>query len=248
MGVVWRPGGRALIPGVVASSRTIALPPDPGGSDPYWSKVSALLHFNGANGSTAFADEAGKAWSGIGGAAISTQQSRFNGSSLLLDGVDDAVISVAASDDFAFGTGDFTIEAFVFVTTPNRNYQTIVQPNSSRLSGLCAAAAPASGGTFNVFWYENGVRCASQAHPMSTWVHVAASRRGGVVRTFVDGDMSASTYADASNYATAGAARIGRPSSGLMAFGGNVAEVRITKGVARYIESFTPPVAPFPNS
>lgn len=50
--------------------------------------VISLMHFNGADGSTTFTDEAGISWSRQGSAAISMADSVFGGSSLYLNGVD----------------------------------------------------------------------------------------------------------------------------------------------------------------
>src|SRR5690606_34123168 len=101
-------GGDPVIPGIVASSRRIAT--GPSSTDPYWSSVSSLLHFNGSNGSTTFTDEKGVGWTASGDAEISTAQSKFGGSSLSLDGTGDWLD--ASNAGFTFGTGDFTIEAW----------------------------------------------------------------------------------------------------------------------------------------
>ncbi|MGP1667223.1 MAG: hypothetical protein ACTS5I_15240, partial [Rhodanobacter sp.] len=83
-----------------------------GGADPYWSSVVSLMHFAGADGSTIFTDEKGKAWVAGGSAQIDTGvPGPFGGSSLLL-AVTDFLETVSASSDFAFGTGDFTIECW----------------------------------------------------------------------------------------------------------------------------------------
>jgi hypothetical protein len=50
----------------------------------------------------------------VGSAQISTAQSKFGGSSLLLNGTTDYV-SNGGGSDFNFGTGDFTVDCWVYV-------------------------------------------------------------------------------------------------------------------------------------
>jgi hypothetical protein len=84
-------------------------------SDASYSSVSSLLHLNGANGSTVFTDNAPtpKTWSSVSSAALSDSNFRFGTASLSLNGTSQ-YISTPQSTDFDFGTGDFTIEAWVY--------------------------------------------------------------------------------------------------------------------------------------
>jgi hypothetical protein len=67
-----------------------------------------LLHFNGANGSATFTNSSSNARTVTpsGNAQISTAQSVFGGSSLLLDGSGDYLTIADATGDFAFGNYD----------------------------------------------------------------------------------------------------------------------------------------------
>ena len=71
--------------------------------------TKSLLHFNGADASTTFTDESGKAWTASGHAQIDTAQSVFGGASGLFDGTDDYIYA-ADSDDWNLGTLDFTVD------------------------------------------------------------------------------------------------------------------------------------------
>ncbi len=83
-------------------------------SDPYYSNVVLLLRMNGANGSTSFVDEKGHAVTANGGAAISTTQSRFGGSSMYCDGVG-TYLSVEMGPDADLGPGAWTMDAWVWM-------------------------------------------------------------------------------------------------------------------------------------
>ena len=69
--------------------------------------TKSLLHFDGN-----LTDESGKTWTAYGGAATSTAQKKFGTHALYLDGTDD-YINTYGSSDFAFGTGDFTVEHII---------------------------------------------------------------------------------------------------------------------------------------
>jgi len=86
-----------------------------GPTDPDFASVVLLLHCNGSNGGTTFTDNSsyGRAMTANGNAQTSTAQSKFNGSSGLFDGAGD-YLTASASSDFTFGTGDYTIESWVY--------------------------------------------------------------------------------------------------------------------------------------
>ena len=78
------------------------------------------------------------------------------------------------------------------------------------------------------------------------WYHIAIVRLNGITTIYVDGTAKASG-ADGHNYGSLefwlGSYAVSNAYSML----GWIDELRITKGVARYTEDFTPPDAPFPN-
>jgi hypothetical protein len=79
------------------------------------SYTKVLLHFDGADATTAFPDDApttvAHTWTAAGNAQVDTADSKFGGASLLLDGVGDWVTTVDSAD-FTLGTSDFTIECW----------------------------------------------------------------------------------------------------------------------------------------
>eukprot|EP01041_Mallomonas_annulata_P026842 gene26842-48282_t len=85
-----------------------------GPTDPDFANVSLLCHFDGADTSTTITDNSPspKTLTAYGNAQIDTAQSKFGGASLLLDGTGDYV-STPADTVFNFGSGEFTVEAWV---------------------------------------------------------------------------------------------------------------------------------------
>lgn len=216
--------------------------------DANFANVSALLHLDGADGSTSFPDVKGKVWTPAGQAQIDTAQSKFGGASLLLDGSGD-YLTTPSSADFAYGTGDFTWEAWVrlnatsganqYVIDHGANQGTLFVNGGSNRIGYYNASTGPSGDLFSP-------PHASAVLTVGTWAHVAVARQSGTTRIFRDGTLLASK-ADTYNY-LAQAVSIGRYGAGALNFNGWIDELRITKGVARYTGNFSVPTAPFQDA
>ncbi len=210
-------------------------------TDPNFSSVSLLLHMDGSNGSTTFTDSSSspKAITKYGNAQISTTQSKFGGASGLFDGNGDYL--TASSADFSFGTGDFTVEGWMYVVD-GTSYKAI----ASFVSGSNNNSLYVLNST--LIWFDVTSRAASASFSLSTWHHFAVTRASGVVRVFLNGTKSSSDYTTSFNIAS-GSVRIGVRGASLSEFfNGYIDDFRITKGVARYTANFTPPTAAFPNS
>lgn len=191
-----------------------------------------------------------RAVTGTGSAvAPYTAGSKFGGGCLRLDGA--SYLECAASADWQFGTGDFTVEAWV-KRQGSGTWQAIVgQWNNTTDTSWSMHV-----GTGNdlVFF----TRTASTDYylgtypvvlPADEWVHCAVSRQGGTLRMFVGGVLAASRadVAGLSFGVTGTVLRVGRAVVTTDWFTGYVDDLRITKGVARYTENFTPPEQTFPD-
>lgn len=221
------------------------------GNDRHFSNVSLLLHMDGANGSTTFTDNSSNALAvtAAGTPTISTSQSVFGSSSALFP-TNQSYLTAPSSSAWAFGTGDFTIEFWIYITS-NQNSQGIIgnRPNSAVAS------------TWQIlFWTTNNriefhsgaavVLQSTSTIPLNTWSHVAFCRASGTLRAFLNG-VQVGSVANANDYSTVAALNINRDlnvyasNNGIT---GNLDDVRITKGVARYTSNFTPSTSAFPNA
>ena len=207
-----------------------------------------LLHFDGADGSTTFTDSA---WAQAahtvtpnGNAQLDTAQSKFGGASLLLDGSGD-YLSLDGSSDFAFGTGDFTIDCWIWRdggTGGNEEFY------DSRGVGDAGTNSPviyvSSDGKLH--WFANG-NLIDSTTTVSTgaWHHVAVARSGTNTKLFLDGVQEGSTLSsDTRNYLNAAnrpLIGVAGPGPGGNDWKGWIDELRVSKGTARWTANFTPP-------
>lgn len=231
-------------------------------TDPNYSSVVSLLHFDGADGSTTFTDQKGKTWTAGGNAQIDTAQSKFGGASLLLDGAGDYILS-SPSADFNFGTGDFTIEAWVYVAADSAQSAASNQrianifglDNATTIIGLDFSIQASSSVTGTGLGIYNGTTTYAVTGTISktVWHHIAASRSGNDLRFFLNGTQMGATQNVSG--ASFGSSTL-TPKAGGRNFGSNynyylngyIDDLRITKGVGRYTADFTPPTAAFPDS
>ena len=227
--------------------------------DPHYSSVSLLLHGDGADGSTTFTDSgpSARTVTAVGNAKVSTTQSKYGGASLYFDGSGDKA-TAAASADFVFGADDFTLEGWVYITG-GQNYARMMHFggywSTNDSFGILAKDANNAGKiSFASYKLGRSRLCVSTTSvSTNTWYHVAVTRSSGVFRLFVDGVLEAtnSSYvgvsidASVTNTLAIGSATT---TSGGEDYGGYIDDVRITKGVARYTATFTPPTEAYPNN
>ena len=215
-------------------------------ADPYFSSVVALLHFDGPDNGTTFTDViSANVWSALGSAKISTAKSAFGGASGQFNGPVQAFISTPDSTSLQLGSGDFTIEGFFSPLAPPNGFGGFYKKGENTTDGVQCGLTPTSA-TFR----SNGISdlTASVAISSSAFTHVAFVYAGGTKKIFVAGNLVASGAGTVNNTNAANGLTVGSVSGdGTYAYLGNIDELRVTKGVARYSSNFTPPTAPFPN-
>lgn len=214
--------------------------------DPY---TVLMLHFDGPNNGTNFVDTArGKVVTPNGNAKIDTSQFVFGNAAGYFDGNGD-YLSLADSDDWNFGSGDFTIE-FRFrlpSNTPNSMFyaQRVDDAHQFRLGW-----AGASNGFFE-FYVANGATLAQyQLHVTPTanaWHKMVIARKGTNFYWLYDGVLQSPSVLTAigSNVMPDLAASLFIGNSGHPTYpdwmNGWLEEYRISKGVAWYTENYTLP-------
>jgi hypothetical protein len=212
--------------------------------------VSLLLHGDGTNGSTTITDNSltPKTITANAGARISTTQSKFGGSSIEFLSNANTSLTVAPSTAFQFGTGSFTVEAWIYQRTIAQ-YSTILEVGNH----LGASAFVIISGSSGLYFYCGGFYGSSTILTTNQWNHVAISYDGSTVKSFTNGilNFSVAFSGNLTDYSTVS---VGYPlgyipsaSTNAYRFNGYIDELRVTKGVARYTSNFTPPTLQFTN-
>jgi hypothetical protein len=225
--------------------------------------VSLLLHFtNERNGAAVFRDSSqySHAITRNDGAAISTAQSRFDGSSLYADGTNDG-LQLPLSGTLDFGTGPYTIEFWMRADGGQDNFSIILEryTNAPAVGGTvtCSISNNLAGFTLNRIVFLGFSSLSASLSLVGTrnpndgqWHHIACVRERTNGWVFFDGQLDATTSAWPSTaVASVSAGRLCRSqfsNSTDNNFRGWLNEFRITRA-ALYRTPFAVPQAPFPN-
>jgi hypothetical protein len=236
-----------IIGGIKGSMKKKFVPVTAG--DANWISVSMLLPFNGTNGSSTFTDTVtpSRSFSNSGSPQISTSVKQFGTGSISFNG--SSYITTPVTNDFVFGTGDFTVEFWAknnsWRTTQNMYYNGMVHLGHYSIG---VVATVIYNGNLSVGIGGVGLECAFSPNT-SQWYHIAITRASGTAYVFINGVLSASG-ANTTNVSPTGTAYIGTsahlPNNEFM--DGNIDDLRVTKGVARYTANFTPPTSALPTS
>ena len=164
----------------------------------------------------------------------------------------DENIKVAASSDFAFGTGDFTVEGYFYIISSGSNScawdfrdgtssaQFFMKCVNNTAWNLRFGAGSAAGTSV----------CSFSAYKRA-WNHIAVSRAGTSLKVFVNGVLT-NSVSNSDDATVTGPLHISTftdtPSnSGEYGFTGAVSSFRVVKGTALYTQDFVPSTKPLTN-
>lgn len=223
------------------SGATITVPTAP----PTPTNASFLCNFTNAG----IVDTTGKnVLETVADARISTAVSKYGGSSMYFDGSGDYLRFLNGPNlNFAFGTGDFTIEGWIYLNASS--YQDLLDIYDGNSAGRILFSVNTSRQL--VFSGASGANrtTTTTSIPLSTWTHFALCRASSSTRLFIGGVQGNTTLADTTNYTcTTGVVVMGingfdLASNPLNAY---VNDWRISK-YARYTGNFTPPTSLLQN-
>jgi hypothetical protein len=159
--------------------------------------------------------------------------------SVHFDGTGDE-LEIASSNDFAYGTHDFTWELWIYATDLTGNHYIL----DHGINGGTLAVGQSDGyryynittGTSSAL-YTTGFGTLST----NTWYHLAAVRKDGTTSLYTNGVLMSSA-SDSHNYAAQSITIANYGGGGDYEFTGYISNLRLTKGTALYTEDFTPPV------
>ena len=161
------------------------------------------------------------------------------------DGANDYLM-ISDSTELQFGTGDFTIEAWVYVTSwTSTTLQTIICKRDDAISYWRLGTTGSAGDlSFRTELMASPGLLAAGALSLNEWTHVAVTRYNATYYLFVNGQQVATTTSggtDSVDYSGI-PIRIGSAqTSNVYKWPGYISDLRIVKGTAVYTENFTSP-------
>ena len=179
-------------------------------------------------------------------AVSSNDSSNFYSGSWYFDASGDYLTVPYSADSFNFGTGDFTVEAYVNQLA-RANYTAIISSTNTSINVTNHWTLGYSN-TADMLSFKLGsggssaVTANFSAH-YGKWSHVAATRESGTIRLFFDGqEVASATDTSSLTGDTGSAVKIGQryTNQNAYSFNGYMSDLRVYKGVAKYTSNFVP--------
>lgn len=212
---------------------------------PDYSKVSLLLPLSGADNGTVFTDYSvlPKTVTRFGGTKTVTAKFQYYGSSAYFDGAGD-YLAVPNGTDFAFGTGDFTVAAWVNFDLTNTLQYVVSKYNAGANTRAWSIALESTGKPVaycsTVGTSPDIVVTGATTVLSGQWYHVALTRSGSMFRLFLNGVLDGSTTNAEAIFSETNNVLVGSM-GGANFLKGYVQDVLVVKESALWTEDFTPP-------
>jgi hypothetical protein len=221
----------------------------PTSSDPNFNQVALLLHGDGTNGAqnNTFLD------SSTNNFTITRNGNTTQGTNTSFSQAagywsnyfpTSSYLTVATNAAFTYGTGDFTMECWVYLTTTGAIQYIIDQRNSGTANAVIPTIYVSASNALTYFVSNTAQITGTTALVANTWYHIAVSKSSSNTKMFLNGIQEGSTYSDSNNYV---ASRVTINSNGATAGNylvGYTSNVRLVKGTAIYTANFTPSITP----
>lgn len=174
-----------------------------------------------------------------GNTAVTSSLAKLGSGSMYFDG---SSYMTAPASAINLLPGDFTVEAWVNITTSGTNGP--IMTIGSETTGRFICGFSSSRG-LQVDLYGTTVALGG-SYPLVTWTHVAYVRSGTTITGYINGiSIGTTTSITGILGNTTGGITIGRDNSSTY-FNGYIDELRVSR-YARYTSNFTPPSNVFPN-
>lgn len=240
-------------------------------ADPYFASVTLLVTAQtGVVGAETFVSDVGGHTLdssthniGTGVAEISDTWGKFSDRSLYIDdqtgGANQAGFDLAASTDFDFASGDFTVEYHwrspdatasagdtIGMWEFGGTWGWKIQHTHTGVNWKIIFSVSTDGSTNNLTYaFEGGISTGA----VDTWYHIAVSRVGNTMYYFWDGiQVATKDVTGLSIFTPGGLFYVGSANQWGGSYEFYLDNIRLTKGVGRYTDSFTPPGAPYQGS
>jgi len=228
----------------IALTSSLAVAVEVALADPNFSSVSLLLPMD-----SDFSDSSNNNQTVVtvaGNTTISSTQSKFGGASGYFDGSGDYVQYANDATLNLHDTTSFTVETWVYHTGNYSLYRPIIAKRASPGGAQYQFYLNISSGDLR--FYNGSAYSFGTTVPTNQWVHLAfVGENGNTITAYINGNPISSVTA----WPVSGTNDliIGHVLNSSSEFWfGYLDDLRITKGVARYTSSFTPPTSAHPIS
>lgn len=220
------------------------------GVDAYPTSTSLLLHFDGSLTDSSLSP---KTVTAVGNAAA-TGAAKYGLASLALDGDGDGL---TLSDGLPRGVEDWTVEFWAYKSTAwtgeSSNRQLYEWADNSLSGGVSCYLR--TDGNLRVGKYGQGdwyMDYSVSGLSAATWYHIAVTRSGSTMTLWINGTAAQTGSYSGSFGSTSGLQSIGCGSymgsyGATSSWPGRIDDFRVTRGVARYTSTFTPPTIAHPD-
>jgi len=176
-----------------------------------------------------------------GNVSISSTITKYYSRSMQFTGGTNSFLTGPSSTDFNFGTGDFTIEFWVYSVATGVNpsfFRRFLTTGPDSANSIELGHIVTTTGV--VVYYTDGQTIVGRTIITNRWAHIALVRRGTIVSLYIDGvlDGSATDSNNKSNQ-TLSIGCYDNANDGRMQ--GHITDLKIYKGLAKYTSNFTPP-------
>jgi hypothetical protein len=187
----------------------------------------------------------------VADAQIDTTVKKYGTGSMEFDGTGDWLTGIL-TNELKIGSGDYTFECWLYRNNSNdcgiyadRLPVPGVSDWNGLLFGITSNKVSILASNNGTSWGLNTVSSVQGNNvPTGQWTHIAISREGSSWRVFIDGVLSYTSTLSGSVVQSAARFFVG-DDPGVPELNGYIDDMRITKGIARYTTTFTPPTAPF---
>jgi hypothetical protein len=175
----------------------------------------------------------------VGSTQVSTTQTKFGTTSILFNGTTDYLLAVDRPN-LQLGTGDFTIEGWVYLTAANVAYGII-----SKGTGSTGWSVNITSGNKLQFSYTATALTGATSLSSGTWYYFAVVRSGtatGNLKVYLDGSVDATSGgAVTTDFNQTNSMYVGASRTGTTLLSGYLDDIRITK----YARSISTPTSAF---
>jgi len=173
----------------------------------------------------------------VGNAQVSTSVVKYGTGSMAFDGSGDFVFA-PANQNAALGTGDFTVEAWLYVTTfsTTTGFQSIFSNRNSNSTQTSFDFGIRNSDKYLYFYNRNTDASTFSTAGLSgtnTWIHVAIARVGSTITFYINGIASGTVSVSTNSFGTSNVIYVGTNFNTTPdIYNGYIDDLRITKASA----------------